>query len=142
MSWRILMSELPSFFCNRKKLEFHKKVCENKDFNNVLMPSEDTKILEFNRYQKLDKTPFIIYADLDYIIEKSAGCKNENSSTTKVIEHIPSDFSMSTILPFRGIENDVYRGKDCMNRICEFLGRHAIKMINSKKKKIAWFINK
>ena len=28
------------------------------------MPSEDAKILEFNQYQKADKGPFIIYADL------------------------------------------------------------------------------
>ena len=31
-----------------KKLESHEKVCENKDFCNVIMHSEDTKILEFN----------------------------------------------------------------------------------------------
>ena len=31
------------------------------------MPSEDTKILEFNQYQKYDKTRFIIYADLEFI---------------------------------------------------------------------------
>ena len=30
------------------------------------MPSEDTKILEFNQYKKSDKTPFVIRADLDY----------------------------------------------------------------------------
>ena len=29
------------------------------------MASEDTKILEFNQYQKSDKVPFIIYADLE-----------------------------------------------------------------------------
>ena len=29
------------------------------------MPSEDTKILEFDQYQNPDKTPFIIYADLE-----------------------------------------------------------------------------
>ena len=32
------------------------------------MPSEDTKILEFNQYQKFDKATFIIYADLECII--------------------------------------------------------------------------
>ena len=32
----------------QKKLESHKKVSENKDFCNVIMPSKDTKILEFN----------------------------------------------------------------------------------------------
>ena len=49
------------------------------------MPSEGTKILEFNEYQKSDKASFIIYADLECKIEKIDGCKNnpENSSTTK-----------------------------------------------------------
>ena len=36
----------------KSKLESHKKVCKNKDFCNVIMPSEDTKILEFNQNQK------------------------------------------------------------------------------------------
>ena len=82
------------------------------------MPFEDTKILEFNQYQKSDNAPFIIYADLECSIEKIDGCTNnpENSSTTKVRKHIPSGFSMSTISSFRSIENkhDVYRGKDGM----------------------------
>ena len=34
------------------------------------MPSKDTKVLEFNQYQKSDKAPFVIYADLECIIEK------------------------------------------------------------------------
>ena len=46
------------------------KVCENSNFCNVIMPSKDTKMLEFNQYQKSDKAPFIIYVDLECIIEK------------------------------------------------------------------------
>ena len=62
----------------------------------------------------------------------------ENSSLWKVSEHIPSDFSMSTITAFRSIENkhDVYRGKDCMKYFCEFLREHAMKIISFKKKKM------
>ena len=59
-----------------KKFHSHKRVCGNKDFCNIIMPSEDTKILEFNQYQKFDKAPFTIYADLECIIEKIDGCKN------------------------------------------------------------------
>ena len=72
------------------KLESHKKACKNIDICNVDMPSDDTKILEFKQYQKSDKAPFIIYADLESIIEKTDGCKNnlENLSTTKVSEPI------------------------------------------------------
>ena len=69
------MLELPSFCRNNKKIESHKKVSENKDFCNVIMPSEDTKILEFNPYQISDEAPFIFYADLECIIEKVDGCK-------------------------------------------------------------------
>ena len=32
----------------------------------------------------------------------------------KVIEHNPLGFSMFTILSFKNIENDAYRGEDCM----------------------------
>ena len=84
------------------------------------MSSVDTKILKFNQYQKSDKAQFIFYADLECLIEKIDGCKNnpENSSTTKVVEHIPSSFSMSTISSFKNIENkhDIYRGKDYMKK--------------------------
>ena len=40
------------------------------------MSSEDTKILEFHQNQKYDQVPFIIYADLEFLIEKIDGCKN------------------------------------------------------------------
>ena len=69
--------------------------------------SEDTKILEFNQYQKSDKALFIIYVDLECIIETIDGCKNnpENSSATKVSKHIPSDFLTSITSSFKSIEN-------------------------------------
>ena len=54
------------------------------------MPFEDSKILKINQNQKSDKASFITYVDLEFLIEKIYGCKNnpENSSTTKVSEHI------------------------------------------------------
>ena len=53
---------------------FWKPKFENKYFFNVIMPSENTKILEVNLYQKSDKIPLIIYADLECIIEKIPEC--------------------------------------------------------------------
>ena len=104
------------------------------------MPSKDTEILEFNQYLKYDKAPFMFYMDLECIIEKIDGCKNnpEISSATKVSEHIPSWFLMSTISSSRTIENkhDAYRGKDCLKKFCEFLKKHAMKRTNFKKKKM------
>ena len=78
------------FFRTKTKFKSHKRACENKDFCKVNMPSENSKILEFNQYQKSDKAPIIIYADLECIIENIDECKNnsEKSSTTKVSERI------------------------------------------------------
>ena len=81
-------------FATENKREPYQKVCKNKDFCNIIMPSEDTKIVEFNRYQKSDKATFIIYEDLECLLEKIDGYNNnlQNSYTTKVSEHIPSRF--------------------------------------------------
>ena len=75
------LSELSSFSKNKKhclhslrtrnNLESHSRAYENKDFYNPIMPSEGTKILELNQYQKSDKAPFIVSVDLECIIEKT-----------------------------------------------------------------------
>ena len=56
--WWFLLFELSSFVCG------------------VVIPSKHTKTLYFNQYQKSDKTPFIIYADLESLIRRTDGCKN------------------------------------------------------------------
>ena len=87
----------------------------------------------------LIKHHFVIYADLECIIEKIDGCKSnpENSSKTKVNKHIPSGFLISSISSFKSINKcDIYRGKYCMRKFCEFLREDAMKMINFRKKKI------
>ena len=53
---------------------YHKKVRKNIDFCNVVIPSENTKVLEFNQYHKSNKTPLIVYTDLESLIEHIDGC--------------------------------------------------------------------
>ena len=45
---------------------------------------------------------------------------------------------MSTISSFRSIENKhgVYRGKNCMKKLCEYLREHIMKIINFEKRKM------
>ena len=90
------------------------KICENKYFYAV-MPSEKDKILKFNQYIKSDKIPYIIYADIESLIKKIDVCANnpEKSSTTKIGEHIPCGYSVSTIWVFHSIEkrHTLNRGK-------------------------------
>ena len=74
------------------------------------MPSEKNNILQFNQYMKSDKMPYIIYVDMESLIKKIDGCANspENSQKTKIREHIPCGYSMSTIWAFHNIEKQAY----------------------------------
>ena len=48
-------------FRAENKLGFYEKVCKNKDFCEIVMPSEEDKILEFNQYMNSDKMPLLPY---------------------------------------------------------------------------------
>ena len=78
--------------------------------------------------------PYIIYADLESLIKKMDGCANnpEKVSTTKIGEHFPCGYSMSTIWGFYNIENKhtLYSGEDCMKKFCTSLREHATNVIN------------
>ena len=49
------------------------------------MPNEDNKMLKYNYGEKSPKAPFIIYADLECLLEKMHSCQNnfEKSYTEK-----------------------------------------------------------
>ena len=103
------------------------------------MPSKEIKISEFNENQKADKALFIIQADLECLLKKVNGYKNnpKNSFITNLGEHIPSDVSMYTISSSKSIESvhNVYTDKDCMKKFCKSLRDNSIKMINFKRNK-------
>ena len=127
-------------FRTENKLKTHEKVWKNKDFSGIIISSEKDKILQFNQYMKLDKIPYIIYADIESLIRKIDGCTSnpENSSTKKIGKHIRYGYSMSTIWGFDSIESkySLYRGKDCMKHFCGSLGEHAKNIIDFERKKM------
>ena len=86
----------------KSKLETHKKVCENHDYCHVEMPNEDNKIIKYNQGEKSIKSPFIFYADSEYLLEKISACYNnlEESSTTQINKHTPSGYSLFTHCSF------------------------------------------
>ena len=86
------------------------------------------------------KVPFIIYTDLECLLEKMSTCiSNPNeSSTTKLNKHTPSGYSIFTSCSLDESKNKLnyYRGKDCMKKFCKDLKEHATRIINDEKKKI------
>ena len=54
------------------------------------MPTEDNKILKYNHGEKSLQVPFIMYADLECLVEKTDTCQNNNNNyyTEKLNIHL------------------------------------------------------
>ena len=127
-------------YSTKNKFEAHKKICENHDYCHVEMPTKDNNIIKYNHGEKSMKLPFVIYADLECLLEKMSTCQNNpnKSSTTKINKHTPSGYSSFTHCSFDKSKNKLnyYRGDDCMKKFCKGLREHATKIINYEKKKM------
>ena len=86
------------------------------------------------------KVPFIIYADIESLLEKMNTCHNnpKKSSTTKINKHTPSGYSLFTHCSFDTTKNkfDYYRGKHFMKNFCLDLREHETKIIDYEKKEM------
>ena len=127
-------------YCTKNKLEAHKKVCENHNYCHVEMPTKDNNTIKYNHGEKSMKLPFVIYADLECLLEKMSTCINNpnESSRTKINKHTPSGYSIFTHCSFDESKSKLtyYRKGDCMNKFCKDLREYVTKIINYEKKKI------
>ena len=57
-------------YSTKNKLKKRERVCYDHDYYQVEMPNEDNKILKYNQGEKSLKAPFMIYADLECLLEK------------------------------------------------------------------------
>ena len=94
-------------YTTENRLKKHKKVCVNHDYCYVEMHEKDNKILKYSQGEKSMKVPFIIYADLETLLEKINTCHNnpEKSSTTKINKHSPRCYSLFTQCSFDTTKN-------------------------------------
>ena len=78
----ITSSHKEDFYClnyfssykTKNNLEARQKICENHDYCNVEMPTKDNNIIKYNQGEKSIKLPFVVYADLECLIEKMSTC--------------------------------------------------------------------
>ena len=131
---------LNSFHAYRteNKFEKHKKICVNHDYCHEEMSNEVNKIIKYNQGEKSIRSPFIIYADLECLLEKISTRYNslEESSTAEINKYTPSGYSLFTHYSFDKTKNklDYYRGDNCMEKFCKDLREHTTKIINYGKK--------
>ena len=101
---------------------------------------EDHKVLKHVSGEKSLKVPFIVYADLECLLQKINICRNnpEKSYTEKKAVRRPLGYSLVTCCSFDKSKNErkYYRGEDCMKMFCKDLKDQAMKIINYEKKEM------
>ena len=125
-------------YTTKSRLNKHQKICENYECCKLEMPKKGS-VLKYIFGEKSIMTPFVIYADLESILEKISGCENdpEKSSVIKVNKHIASGYSLFSHCVFDKTKNklDYYTGKNCMKNFSLNLREHAEKIINYEQAK-------
>ena len=79
------------------------------------MPTKSNNIIKYNHGEKSMKLPFVIYVDLECLLEKMSTCINNpnESSATKINKYTLSGYSIFTHCSFDKSKNkpNYYRGK-------------------------------
>ena len=119
-------------------LKKHERLCNNHDYCQVEMPTNDTNILKYNHREKSLRLPWVIYVDFECLLIKKQSCQNnpEESYTEKKSIHESCGYSIDLVSSFdsKQDKHSFYRGKDCAKKFCEDLKKHAINIINYKEK--------
>ena len=114
-------------------LERHKPECKGlmKSSTRTDMPKQGENKMSFTNYQKQMKAPYVVYADFECLVKKTATCEpdNKQSCTVKTEKHEPCGFSYlvvrsdgQTFGPY------TYRGEDAVFKFLRDLQSDEMKM--------------
>ena len=127
-------------FTTENVLEKHENVCQDHDYCYVEMFDKDNSILKYNSEEKHMRVLFIMYVDMECLLENISTCHNDpnKSSTIKIDEHTPSGYSLLAYCSFDNTKNRLsyYRGQDCKKMLCKELKEHAKRVIYCEKKEM------
>ncbi|KYM95311.1 hypothetical protein ALC62_14051, partial [Cyphomyrmex costatus] len=86
VSSQISKKEHKKYFCDSSsaKLELHSMDCGKLNDCAIRLPSEDDKWLKFKNHCRKERVPFVVYADLECVLEKM---DTESTSSTYTYQH-------------------------------------------------------
>ena len=116
-------------FTAENALKNHENVCKDHGYYYVEIPDKDNNILKYNSGEKHMRVPFIMYLDMECLLENISTCRNDpnKSSTIKINELTRSSYSSVKYCSFDNTKNWIsyYRDQDCMKMLCKDLKEHA-----------------
>jgi hypothetical protein len=104
-------------FTTDNLLQNHLRYCLKSNQCCVKLPDETKKFLQFENHSYKEKVPFVIYADLESILEKASDNNYSTKSNSKIYQNHVA-FSVAYYLKCSYNDSfskfNIYRGKDCI----------------------------
>jgi len=75
------------YFYTNEKLIAHSADCEKLNDCAIVLPSEDDKWLTFDNFSRKERIPFVVYADLECVLEKKDGSERRRTANTTITQH-------------------------------------------------------
>jgi len=125
-----------SRFLTEDKLKEHQNLCLKVEAQTITLPKKG-EVYEFNNWQKMQKVPFVIYADFEAILPKVQGAKPNpnNSYTEKTEKHKTSGFCFKTVCIHEQFNRPevLYRGKDADKKFVDEINKEMVRIMELYK---------
>ena len=90
----------------------HRLTCQNMNKCRVILPDHENNILKFKNYQYKEKVPFVVYADIECLLEPVV---DSHMNTSIHQKHVPTSVAYNVLCSFDNSLSKIklYREKDC-----------------------------
>ncbi|XP_049947119.1 uncharacterized protein LOC126455272 [Schistocerca serialis cubense] len=106
------------YFYTEDKLKVHLEDCIKFQAVRTVMPSKETKTIQFQNYCNKEKVPFVVYGDIECMLQPLTTCSqsSERSHSEPVHVHVPYSVAMYVHCTHDEKYSNfyLYRGLDCM----------------------------
>lgn len=115
------------YYCDRCLNHFYSMECLNKhsftckklNKTKITLPIEEKKYISFSNFKNKEKSPFVIYADIESILEQYEDT-NASIHTRKYKKHIPCSIAYYLLCSYDNnlSKFQLYTGEDCISWFC------------------------
>lgn len=132
-------------FYNKTALDNHQAVCFKENFCQIEMPTEEKKFIQFKNFKNQLEVPYIIYADIETLLQKpdqniGEGTSQGTSQASKTHQHIPYSIGYYIKCTFDDSKS-VYaskRGPKCIEWFMGELKDRAYEFVNILKNDVGF----
>ncbi|XP_070158058.1 uncharacterized protein [Polyergus mexicanus] len=124
----VKVCECMHYFRTSNKLSAHSADCGRMNECGIILPTNDDKWLQFHNYGRKERLPFVVYADLECVLEKKEEKRTSNTSIVQHYKVYSAGYYARCAFDDASSTYKAYRGEDCVSWFVKELYDIALRM--------------